>query len=79
MIRCDPDAPAYPLSNHHEGAPRSDEEGQQYSLTKREYFASQCLSGLLADKTKPPDKRYIAMVAVEMADNLITALNKGRT
>jgi hypothetical protein len=46
-------------------------------LTKREYFASQCLAGMMSENpTAGIDPVTLATLAVEQADELVRALNK---
>ena len=48
-----------------------------YGLTKREYFASMAMQGLLADSsTQPLSLNQIAISSVEMAEALIKELNE---
>lgn len=50
-----------------------------YGLTKREYFASMAMQGVLSDPTNESlSQKAIAIYAVEMADTLIKELNKER-
>lgn len=56
------------------------EHGSQDGLTKREWFAGQCLEGLLdgAFVTGPPAEAIVKLpkMAVELADRLIEELDK---
>ena len=55
------------------------EQFQHYSsfgLTKREYFASMAMQGILADPDNQGYAEGIAKDAVKMADELITQLNQ---
>lgn len=47
-------------------------------LTKREYFAIQALNGLTAKYTlnSPEDQHTLAQLSVELAETLLTELNK---
>jgi len=67
-----PNSTAYPRSGEH----------TDWGLTKREYFAAMAMQGLLAngsdvDLTLPDSTIGISRDAVEYADALIAALNKG--
>jgi hypothetical protein len=77
FVQPDPDSPAYPI-------PGSKQEVNAYGLTKREYFATIALQGLLAGGAHRliaqechviVESRF-AEVAVNMADALIAELNK---
>lgn len=70
----EPNAKAFPST-----APLSSER-QEPGLTKREYFASLAMQGILAKIEWPtPDERSeIARRAVSFADLLITELNKAK-
>lgn len=67
-----PHDPAFPQDNYF------DEQltGQIPGLTKREYFASLALQGLLASPKPLNGAEDIADIAVMMADALIKSLNK---
>jgi len=46
------------------------------NLTKREYFAAKALAGLMAGPMCPSHAKNAAKEAVELADELINALNQ---
>lgn len=52
-------------------------ERMSAGLTKREYFASMFLQGLISKYSlqKPEDQDLVSKVAVELADTFIKALN----
>jgi hypothetical protein len=61
-----PEVQELPQFNHH-----------SYGLTKREYFASMAMQGVLSDPNNESlSQKAIAIYAVEMADSLIKELNK---
>jgi len=49
-------------------------QGMNYGLTKREYFAAMAMQGMMASLHTPIDG-FAAQMSVEMADQLIKALN----
>lgn len=49
---------------------------EAYGLTKREYFASMVLSGLLSDSSRNGNNNYYSDLAVNLADALIISLNR---
>ena len=49
-------------------------DGFMDGLTKREYFAAMAMQGLIA--REPNSIEYIAFYAVDLADELIKALNE---
>ena len=61
-----PEVQEQPQFNHH-----------SYGLTKREYFASMAMQGLLSNPNDHSlSQKAIAISSVEMADALIKELNK---
>lgn len=52
--------------------------GNEKGLTKREYFASLVLQGLLTKYTlkTPEDQTIISKMAIELTDTFISELNK---
>jgi hypothetical protein len=61
--------------NRDKGAFASESEhSQQEGLTKREYFAIECLKGMLASRTEHENPQVNPMLAIEVADQLLKDL-----
>lgn len=67
------DKPAFPPTmddpNYIEG-----HKGWCYGMTKREYFAIQCLNGMLSDPDRIGNESQLSKRAVEYADELLKQL-----
>jgi hypothetical protein len=61
----------------------SDGDSVRPGLSKREYFASVAMNGMITanvlDMTDPAVQRFLTQVSVEMANELIKALNEDDT
>jgi hypothetical protein len=74
-MKMDPNAPINPYKHLN---CNGQIDNQYKGLTKREYFATMAMQGLLAkyNLKTPEDQEIIAKISIQLADTFISELNK---